>query len=153
MDTVEVATARNVCCHPGLRTLSVSLELRSETRLTVRVQSRCNRYDPQGRRSEFLLYCLSGRLSYESTFVRQIEVLDLQLKQVDEEENPEDISRGKKDLLQPKVLYNTNSTLKMKQVDEEEKSEIEFSKGGKSDSKDNLLQTKVSYKANLIIYQ
>ena len=81
--------------------------------------------------------------------MRQIEVLDLQLKQVDEEENPEDISRGKKDLLQPKVLYNTNSTQKMNQVDEEEKFEIEFSKGGKSD----LLQTKVSYNANLIIYQ
>ena len=124
-----------------------------ETSLTARVQSHCNCYDPQGRRSKFLSYCLSGRLSYDSTFVRQIEVLDLQLKQVDEEENPEDVSRGKKDLLQPKVLYNTNSTQKMKQVDEEEKFEIEFSKGGKSDSNDNLLQTKVSYNANLIIYQ
>ena len=102
---------------------------------------------------EGLNFCHTGWLSYESTFVRKIEVLGLKLKQADEEK-PEEFSRGKndsiEDFLHQKISYMTNSTLKLKQVNEEEKPEIEFLKGGKSDSKEDPVQLKVSYKTNSI---
>ena len=59
-------------------------------------------------------------MSYESTFVRKIEVLGFKLKQADEEK-AEEFSRRKNDskgdfLLHHKISYMTNSTLKLKQV-------------------------------------
>ena len=69
---------------------------------------------------EGLNFCRTGWLSYESTFVRKIEVLGFKLKQADEEK-AEEFSRGKNDskgdfLLHHKISYMTNSTLKLKQV-------------------------------------
>ena len=82
--------------------------------------------------------------------MRKIEVLGLKLKQADEEK-PEELSRGKNDLIEDFLHQKmTNSTLTLKQVNEEEKPEIEFLKGGKSDSKEDPQQTKVSYKTNSI---
>ena len=82
--------------------------------------------------------------------MRKIEVLGLKLKQADEEK-PEELSRGKNDLIEDFLHQKmTNSTLTLKQVNEEEKPEIEFLKGGKSDSKEDPLQTKVSYKTQQV---
>ena len=93
-------------------------------------------------------------MSYESTFVRKIEVLVLKLKQADEEK-AEEFSRGKNDSIEDFIhqkisYYMTNSTVKLKQVNEEGKPDIKFLKGGKSDLKEDPLQPKVSYKTNSI---